>query len=83
MVTTTSWVLLREYASTFEAEFELAVLEEHDFPVLVHGPPVGVFGPGFAAATATGVRIMVPADRREEAEELLRFGTVAEAPVEE
>jgi hypothetical protein len=68
---TPRWVVLREYASQLDADLDIGVLEGQGVPYRVQGPPIGVFGPGFSGATATGLRLLVPADRVVEAEELL------------
>jgi hypothetical protein len=47
------------------------VLEAADIPVAVLNDRTGVFGPGFAGASHLGVTVLVPADRFEEALELL------------
>ena len=65
------WRLLRSYASRIEADLDLGVLEEHGIPVIVQSPSIGIFGPGFGAATAEGVRVLVDADDLERALDLL------------
>jgi hypothetical protein len=65
------WVVLREYATQVEADVDAGILEGSGLPFQVQGPPIGIFGPGFAGATAAGVRLLVPRDRVEEAELLL------------
>lgn len=71
MMNDAQWIVLREYASQMEADLDIGVLEENSVPFQVHGPPIGVFGPGFSGATAAGVRLLVPDDRAAEAAELL------------
>ncbi|HET9983801.1 MAG TPA: hypothetical protein VFQ38_09450 [Longimicrobiales bacterium] len=70
-MTESGWVKLREYAGQLEAALDLGVLEEAGIPTLVQGPEVGIFGPGFAGATARGVSILVPVDQLEAALELV------------
>ena len=65
------WVVLREYPSQVEADVDAGILEGNGLPFRVQGPPIGIFGPGFVGATATGVRLLVPRDRVDEAELLL------------
>lgn len=66
------WTLLREFAAQFEADLAVGVLERNGVPVRVDGAPVGIFGPGFSGATSSGVRVLVPDDRVDEAKELLQ-----------
>jgi hypothetical protein len=66
-----TWVALAEYGSRLEADFVNGILEEAGIPVLVKGPITGVFGPGFAGATAEGVTLFVPKDRLEDARDLI------------
>ena len=65
------WVLLRSYASSFDAMLDLASLEAEGVPTLVKGHEVGMFGPGFAGSTPHGVRVYVPANAIDDARELL------------
>ena len=54
-----------------EAELDAQLLQEANIPVLLKGPPTGVFGPGFAGATAYGVRLFVPASLEQDARDVL------------
>ncbi len=65
------WALLKEYASQLDADLDLATLEAEEIPVMVKGPEVGIFGPGFAGATSRGVEVYVPRDALEAARELI------------
>jgi hypothetical protein len=65
------WVILREYASQMEADLDIGILDRNGVPFQVQGPPIGIFGPGFSGATAAGVRLLVPDDRADEADEPL------------
>jgi hypothetical protein len=65
------WIVLREYASQLDADLDAGVLEQNGIPHQVQGPPIGIFGPGFSGATSAGVRILVPADRADEAAGLI------------
>lgn len=57
-----NWVQLREYAGRIEADLDIAILQEADIPIVVKGPAAGIFGPGFAGPTASGVRVYVRAE---------------------
>jgi len=70
-MTEDEWVQLHEYAGRFEADLDVGVLEEAEIPVVVKGPPIGIFGPGFSGATATGVRVFVRERDVETARDLL------------
>jgi hypothetical protein len=53
-------VHLKEYFGLGEADLDIGLLEGAGIPVLVKGPPTGIFGPGFAGPTADGVTVLVP-----------------------
>jgi hypothetical protein len=65
------WAVVREYAAAPVAELHRQILERAGIPVMLRGPIAGVFGPGFAGPTAQGVTLLVPADRHDDAVELL------------
>lgn len=65
------WVAVRHYAGLIQAEMDQQLLRGAGVPSMLDGPITGVFGPGFTGATAQGVRLLVPADRIDEAHELL------------
>jgi hypothetical protein len=65
------WIVVREYASQLEADLVVGLLEANEIPYQIEGPPIGVFGPGFSGPTSSGVRLLVPAARSQEASELL------------
>jgi hypothetical protein len=65
------WAAVREYVAAPVAELHRQILECADIPVMLRGPITGVFGPGFAGPTAQGVTLLVPADRYDDAVELL------------
>jgi hypothetical protein len=65
------WRKVAEFGAGYEADAAEAVLAAYDIPVLRDGPEVGIFGPGFAGATAKGVTLHVPADRWDEAKAAL------------
>ncbi len=53
------------------AELARQQLEAAGIPVAVLNDQTGIFGPGFAGASHLGVTVLVPADRLQEARELL------------
>ena len=62
------WCVLANYASGFEADLALALLEAAEIPaVRDSNDTVGIFGPGFQGATAKGVTVRVPASALEDA----------------
>jgi hypothetical protein len=54
-----NWVQLRDYASRFEADLDIGLLEEAGIPVMIKGPSAGIYGPGFAGPTPLGLRLFV------------------------
>lgn len=72
------WARIREYGARFEADIHASMLESAGIPVLVKGSETGIFGPGFAGATALGVELLVPADLLEEAREVIADADGAE-----
>lgn len=61
------------FAAVWEAELAVARLEAAGIPALIRGNDiVGIFGPGFAGATARGVDVLVPLAALEAAREILR-----------
>jgi len=68
MMIENGWSVLATYASGFEADLAMAQLESAGIPALRDSnDTVGIFGPGFAGATARGVTVRVPADALEDA----------------
>ena len=53
------------------AEMARQLLETAGIPVAVINDRTGIFGPGFAGTSHLGVTVLVPADRLEEAIDLL------------
>jgi hypothetical protein len=74
MSTETAWRPVASYAALFEADLPRQHLENAGIPVLVEGVEAGIWGPGFAGPTSRGIRLLVPEDRLEEAQELLGMG---------
>lgn len=71
MPTEPTWVPLADFAAGYEADLAATLLRSAGIPVLVRGPEIGIFGPGFAGATTRGVTLLVPAECVEEAREVL------------
>ena len=66
------WIVIRRYGAVYEADIAAAVLGAAGIEARVNGRDlVGIFGPGFAGASAQGVELLVPADRIVEAREVL------------
>lgn len=64
----TGWRILATYASGFEADLALALLEAAEIPaVRDSNDTAGIFGPSFQGATSRGVTVRVPAASLEEA----------------
>ena len=71
------WVTAATYASGFGADLAVASLEARGVPARARSNDiVGIFGPGFAGATARGVDVLVP----EPALEAARTALAREAP---
>ena len=71
-MTTLQWVPVADFASSFEADIAVARLESAGILAVSRGNDiVGVFGPGFAGASARGVRVLVPSDAAQAAREIL------------
>ena len=68
------WCPVAEYAALYETELPRQQLEAADIPVLVKGVEAGIWGPGFAGPTSTGITLLVPEDRLDEARDLLERG---------
>ena len=66
-----AWAAVKAYGSQLEADIDVGILSENGIPHRVEGPPVGIFGPGFAGGTAAGVRVLVPREQLEAARELI------------
>lgn len=67
------WCPVTEFGAGYQADAAEAVLGAHDIPVLRRGGEVGIFGAGYAGATANGITLFVPADRLGEARAALRL----------
>ena len=65
------WEAAITYTTTFEADVGKVALEQAGIPVLVKGADVGMFGGAFSGPTAHGVTLYVPADRLEEARDIV------------
>ena len=67
------WEAVAEYGARYEVEIPAQTLENAGIPVLVHGIESGIWGPGFAGPTSRGITLLVPAERADEARELLEL----------
>jgi len=65
------WEAVITYTTTFEADVAKAALEQAGIPVLVKGADVGMFGGAFSGPTAHGVTLYVPADRLDDARDIV------------
>lgn len=65
------FVTVARFGSRLEAETIGHALDPHDIPFLIQSDDVGIFGPGMTGVTPSGAKLMVPADRRADVEELL------------
>lgn len=65
------WIPIAEFGTTYEAEIAEGILRDAGIPVLVRGPEIGIFGPGFAGPTSRGVTLLVPAEMLDQARELI------------
>lgn len=70
-MTASKWVAIAEYGAAYQADIAEGLLREAGIPVLIQGPEIGIFGPGFAGPTSRGVTLLVPADALDAALELL------------
>lgn len=67
------WTPVAGYAALYEAEIPRQQLEAVGIPVLVKGVESGIWGPGFPGPTSQGITLLVPAERVEEAREILEL----------
>jgi|GEM_PF-468518 len=65
------FVEIASFSSRLEAETIGHALDAHDIPFMVQSPDIGMFGPGFMGATASGAALLVPEDCAARARELL------------
>lgn len=71
-MTNISWVPVATYAARFEADLAVVRLESAGLLAVARGNDItGIFGPGFAGATARGVVVLVPSDAVDAAREIL------------
>jgi hypothetical protein len=59
------------YAALYESELPRQRLEAAGIPVIIKGVEAGIWGPGFPGPTSTGITLLVPEDRLDEARDLL------------
>lgn len=67
--------VLQRYSARYEADLHVSLLEQAGIPVVVRGPEIGIFGPGFAGSTASGVVLLVPEDRLGDALDVLAIAS--------
>jgi len=69
----TGWFDVATFASGFQADLAISRLEAAGIrAVRDDNDTVGIFGPGFQGATASGVTVRVPATLRDDALAVLR-----------
>ncbi len=66
------FVEIARFDSRLEAEAIGHALDQFDIPFFVQSHDIGMFGPGHMGRTPGGAGLCVPADKAEEASELLR-----------
>jgi hypothetical protein len=64
------WIVLASFGARWEADLLVHALRAAKVPVLVDGPDPGLFGPGFSGGFSPGVRVKVPAEFADHAEEI-------------
>lgn len=67
------WTPVGSWAARYEIEIPLQQLETAGIPTLVKGEEAGIWGPSFPGPTSRGITVLVPADRLDEARELLEL----------
>ncbi len=65
------WTKAAIFAAATEAELARQQLEAEGIPVAIVNDRTGIFGPGFAGASALGVTVLVPKESLREARELI------------
>ncbi len=65
------FIEIARFSSRLEAETIGHALDSYEIPFLVQSHDVGMFGPGHTGPTPSGAGLCVPANRAEEASELL------------
>ena len=69
---TQRWIPIATFASQFEADLAVARLDGAGILAVARGNDItGIFGPGFAGATARGVDVLVLSDAVAAAREIL------------
>jgi hypothetical protein len=74
MTVDNGWELLASFDFGYEVDFAEATLAGAGIPAVVKGREAGIWGPGFAGPSSQGLSVWVPADRIQEARELLAPG---------
>ncbi len=65
------FVAFKTYSSTVEAEMHAGILHDAGIPAIVQSPGHGMFGAGFSGLFVHGVTLLVPADRLDDAGDLI------------
>lgn len=68
------WAEAASFPAQYLADLAVQQLEAAGIPVLVKGESTGIWGPGYVGPTPWGIRLLVPADRLDEAREILEPG---------
>jgi hypothetical protein len=76
-VTYRGWEVVATFASGYEADLAIALLEAADIVALrdSNTDTAGIFGPGFQGATSRGINVLVPSDALEDARAVLSPST--------
>lgn len=77
------FVEIARFSSRLEAETIGHALDQFGIPFVVESPDVGMFGPGFGGSAPGGAGLRVPADRADEASDLLHCAVRPEADSED
>ncbi len=65
------WTIAAEFAAVFQAEMAAERLNQAGIPAVTRAESSGIFGPGYAGTVTGGAKVLVPADRLDEAREVL------------
>ncbi|HEX6938765.1 MAG TPA: DUF2007 domain-containing protein [Longimicrobiales bacterium] len=72
------WTEIAAFAAIYEAEMAAEMLKQAGIPAVTRAESSGIFGPGYAGTVTGGARVLVPADRVEDAREVLESAAEAE-----
>jgi hypothetical protein len=68
-----SFVALRSYSTTVEAEMHAEILREAGIPAILQSPNQGIFGAGFSGFSGQGITLMVPENELDNAADLIHL----------